>query len=309
MASDARISVTFAAHPKTKKLIRRHGHAAGWGVVCLFLWTAGNRPDGDLTGMTSEDIELAVDWGGDDGALVAALKDVGFLDGEEGSYSIHDWAEHNPWAAGAKDRSEASKFAALCKRYGRERAADIMPDYADRTRPAREADAEDQKAQCPDTVSVTDTASESLPPKAPKGAEYPHDFESFWTLYPNKVGKDQSFRAWKKIKKARRLPSHEALAEAIGRYIQNKPADVNYKNPATWLNGGCWQDEWGRPVLVSSKPEDASDDPRWKLRMDGFDRSGFWNRDQWGPAPNEPNCQAPAKLLANRRPILAQGAA
>src|SRR5699024_4101428 len=40
--------------------------------------------------------------------------------------------EHNPWAAGAKDRSESARWAALCKRYGREEAANRMPDYAAR---------------------------------------------------------------------------------------------------------------------------------------------------------------------------------
>lgn len=173
MASDARISIGLPDHPKTKKLIRRFGDGAAWRLVRLFLWAASNRSDGDLTGLTNEDIELAVDWSDQENAFVNALVEVGFLDGEEGAYKIHDWAEHNPWAAGANDRSEASKWAALCKRYGRDGAAKRMPEYAERMRPACDADAEEcdphttgKNPQCPDSVSVsvTDTNSETDKP-------------------------------------------------------------------------------------------------------------------------------------------------
>ena len=129
---DARISVGLPAHPKTKKLVRRAGEAGAWRLVCLFLWVAQSRPDGDLSGMTGEDIELAADWQGEEGAFIKALIEVGFVDGNEGEYSIHDWDEHNPWAAGADARSEKAKWLALCKHHGRTKAAEAMPEYASR---------------------------------------------------------------------------------------------------------------------------------------------------------------------------------
>ena len=172
MSDDARISTGLPGHPKTKKLIRRHGEGAAWRLICLFLWVASNRSDGDLAGMSVEDIELAADWQGEEGKFVAALSEVGFLDGEEGSYKIHDWAEHNPWAAGSADRSEASKWAALCKRYGKDEAARRMPNYAARMRPAQNGTAEEcaphadgTNPQCPvsDSVSVTDSITDTKP--------------------------------------------------------------------------------------------------------------------------------------------------
>lgn len=48
MATDARIAVGLPTHPKTKKLLRRLGPAGGWGLVCLIVWVAANRSDGDL---------------------------------------------------------------------------------------------------------------------------------------------------------------------------------------------------------------------------------------------------------------------
>ncbi len=70
MIIDARISTALPSHPKTKKLIRRLGAGAAWHLVCLFLWAAANRSTGNLAGMSDEDVELAIDWGGEPGAFV-----------------------------------------------------------------------------------------------------------------------------------------------------------------------------------------------------------------------------------------------
>lgn len=88
MAIDARIAVGLPQHPKTKKLIKRLGQAAAWNLVCLILWAASSRSDGDLSGLSDEDIELAADWTGADGAFVAALLEVRFLDGQDGGYLL-----------------------------------------------------------------------------------------------------------------------------------------------------------------------------------------------------------------------------
>jgi len=115
MADDARISTAFPRHPKTVKVQRRLGLAGCWSLLCLFLWAADNRPDGDLKGMTAEDIEIAANWEGESGTFLQTLTDVRFLDGDPGSYSIHDWKEHNPWAAGRPERIAAAKKAAKAR--------------------------------------------------------------------------------------------------------------------------------------------------------------------------------------------------
>ena len=112
MADDARISTALPRHPKTVKLQRRLGVSGCWHLVCLFLWVAENRYDGDLKDMTDEDIEIAAGWTGDIGAFTRTLIEVGFIEGDERSRSIHDWAEHNPWAAQRGKRIEAAKIAA-----------------------------------------------------------------------------------------------------------------------------------------------------------------------------------------------------
>jgi hypothetical protein len=130
MSTDARLSTGLPAHPKTKKLIRRVGEAGAWGLVCLILWARDNRPDGDLEGMTAEDIELAVDWRGAPDAFVESLCATGFLDGEEGSFHLHDWEEHQPWSSGSELRSAKARWLAMKRHHGEQEADLRVPEYA-----------------------------------------------------------------------------------------------------------------------------------------------------------------------------------
>ena len=149
MSLDARLSVLLPSHPKTKKLIRRLGKAGAWDLVRLFLWVASNRSDGDLSGLSDEDLELSIDFDGEEGSFISALVEVGFIDGEAGARKVHDWQEHNPWAAGADARSEKSRWAAVCKQHGRQEAARLMPEYAKRigAAPADDATGKQQGSQ------------------------------------------------------------------------------------------------------------------------------------------------------------------
>ncbi|MFN6506306.1 hypothetical protein [Xanthomonas translucens] len=173
MSTDARLSVGLPGHPKTKKLIRRLGASAGWSLVCLILWARANRADGDLTGMSAEDIELAADWGGENDALVRELASVGFLDGEEGVYRLHDWAEHQPWSAGSEARADRAKWSALCRRHGREEAARLMPEYAARL--AKDADSPASSSPNPANSSdlAGDNPAKTEKPSAPSPSPSP----------------------------------------------------------------------------------------------------------------------------------------
>lgn len=119
MADDVRISVGLSGHHKTRKLKRQLGAEGCWSLVVLFLWTGSQRWDGTLYGMADDDIELAADWDGEPGVFVRALIAVGFLDGEPGLRAIHDWKEHNPYAASKGERIEKGKQAAAARWNGR----------------------------------------------------------------------------------------------------------------------------------------------------------------------------------------------
>lgn len=113
--TDIRLLLSFRNHPKTKKLRRTHGEAGVLGVIYLYMFAAECKPDGQLSGMDEFDIALACDFEGEHEAFVSDLVKFGFLDLDDGVYSIHDWSENNPYAAGAKERSEKAKKAAKAR--------------------------------------------------------------------------------------------------------------------------------------------------------------------------------------------------
>ncbi len=110
--ADIRLNTTVFAHHKILKLGRR---LKDTGVLCLirlWAWAGDNKPTGVLYDMSAEDVELVAGWTGKAGELVKTLQDLHLLDKAKSGYVIHDWEEHQPWMAHAKERSEAARNAA-----------------------------------------------------------------------------------------------------------------------------------------------------------------------------------------------------
>jgi hypothetical protein len=73
------------------------------------------------------------------------------------------------------------------------------------------------------------------------------DFDRFWQAYPRKIAKLTAKAAYVK---ALRLTDAETLLSAVAVYIQHKPETQDYCHPATWLNGGRWEDEYASDVAA-----------------------------------------------------------
>ncbi len=67
------------------------------------------------------------------------------------------------------------------------------------------------------------------------------DFDTFWQAYPRRVAKGHARTAFDR---AIRKTTLETMLAAIADYIRFKPERIDFKHPATWLNGECWDDEW-----------------------------------------------------------------
>ncbi|RWO34752.1 MAG: hypothetical protein EOS10_00160 [Mesorhizobium sp.] len=67
------------------------------------------------------------------------------------------------------------------------------------------------------------------------------DFNLFWRTYPRRISKGSARTAFEK---AIRKTTLDAMLQAIADYIRFKPERIDFKHPATWLNGECWDDEW-----------------------------------------------------------------
>jgi|SRR5215469_1084016 len=189
MADDARISTAFPRHPKTVKLHRRLGAQGCWSLICLFLWVADNRPDGNLHNMTTEDIAIAADWPGESEKFVGTLAEIRFLDGQDGSYRIHEWAEHNPWAAGRPGRIENARFAAKnrwAKRHGTKK-----PDVCEAHKAAMPPACEAHETAMPTSPHHTSSLNHNKSLARSSLAET----EEIYECYPRKVGRKVALKA------------------------------------------------------------------------------------------------------------------
>jgi hypothetical protein len=95
------------------------------------------------------------------------------------------------------------------------------------------AEKNDKKTQ--DRYKSKDIRDKKEPPISPKG-----DFESWYSIYPHKVGKAAAKKSYESaIKKS----SEEDLIQGVKNYIRSKPPDRPYCNPSTWLNQERWLDQ------------------------------------------------------------------
>jgi len=117
MNTDIRLSVLFFDHPKTLKLRRRLGPEGVECLLRLWVWAAQNRPDGDFHGMDEEDIEIAARWVNESLTFCQTLVELRWLDvaGSPNSYHLHDWKDHNPWAANSEIRGDKARFSRLAR--------------------------------------------------------------------------------------------------------------------------------------------------------------------------------------------------
>lgn len=87
----------------------------------------------------------------------------------------------------------------------------------------------------------------------------PAGFAEFWAAYPRKTGKDAARRAWAKATERAEV---RTLLDGVQRYATdpNLPEPQYVPHPATWLNGGRWDDD-PLPVRMSS-PTATATQPR-----------------------------------------------
>ncbi|MDF1536083.1 MAG: hypothetical protein P1S46_06205 [bacterium] len=162
--TDIRISIGFFSHNKTIKLKRKLGPEAALALIQLWVYTAENKPEGILTGMDEEDIAIAAGWDGDAADLVTTLVSTKFLDKCE-HYAVHDWEEHNPWAAGAKQRSDKAKMAARARWGAQEKHISSINGECS---PDASSNATGMLEQCPEhNLAMPDSESSNAPSPSP----------------------------------------------------------------------------------------------------------------------------------------------
>lgn len=89
---------------------------------------------------------------------------------------------------------------------------------------------------------LTQHGYEVLPPQAQEPQEKEDilkDFVVWWNLYNKKRGKDKCLKKWMRMSKKDR----QACLAATPAYVQTITAKQYQKDPFTYMNGRCWEDE------------------------------------------------------------------
>jgi hypothetical protein len=133
----------------------------------------------------------------------------------------------------------------------------------------------------------------------PIKVEHNDDFENWWKDYPHKIGKAFAKKAFAS---AIKIATYEELVEGVKRYIANKPPDINYCNPATWLNQERWKDEPARREQNENTSRNnanrfINNKPTWKSEGERL-------ADKYAAEAERLEREEQAAALANDKPSL-----
>jgi hypothetical protein len=198
-------------------------------VYILRLWAHCQERKSDTFVLPTRGLKAQCKFPGDADAFEAALIDAGFITRQGDTVVVVGWAEKNAsllaaWSNGGKGgRPKKNQDETHGKPTGNPAVTQGEPI-------ANPGETDKRREEKNNT------------PQAPKGAGTL--FESFWNAYPKKVGKDDARKAFVK-----RKPDAEMLAAMVTAISSQASSAAWTKdggqfipNPATWLNGGRWQD-------------------------------------------------------------------
>lgn len=175
----------------------------------------------------------------------------------EGAYGM-SWPETvevpggSEWAPGDTTSTSTVSGAPAQHESVQERAERIIRDHAgDDVIDAEIIDVEIVEDETPSDALIDVPVSQELaiatpkaPVKAKKSSGYTDDFENFWRTYPRRIEKKSAFKAWKTALKSG--ATADEITAGAARYAQYRAGEPERftKHPSTWLNQGCWEDEY-----------------------------------------------------------------
>lgn len=247
--------------PKVIKL----PEAMRWHWIALLCVASKN--DGQLPHLDDVAIQLRV-TAAKATEIIATLVKAGLIDKTETGFAPHNWS-------GRQYKSDVSNERV--KRY-RERKCNVT-ETVTVTPPDTDTDTEAEKKETRASALVDDG--------------WPNDYrEQFWKLYPHKIGKPDALAKLERARK--RGVSWVCLVDGLRRYIESKPVDRPWCNPATWLNQARWEDQPAGSVVQSRADQD---DINWDAVLTTYKRMGIWSKHA-GPDLDSPECRAPREMLA-----------
>lgn len=113
----------FLDHPKVTNLERVLGKDSALCLIRLWCYCGKYHPDdGLMKGMSTDDVERRSGWRGKPGRLIAVMRELGFIEGEEGNFKIHDWEDHQGHLKSLRERGKKAAKARWDKLKGGEQS-------------------------------------------------------------------------------------------------------------------------------------------------------------------------------------------
>ena len=190
MNKDIRLSIGFFNSIKTKRLQAKLGDAGIISLQKLWIYTAVHKPKGVLSGYDPDSIEMAAEWAGAEGLFVDTLLSLSFLEKTDNGYSIHDWEEHNGYAAHSDERVNRAKKGASA-RWNNEKA--LLNNATSNALSINKQCFKHEKALLNNAYSYAPT-----PTPTPTPTPYSSDFseiEKIVTYLNKKTGKSFNFKS------------------------------------------------------------------------------------------------------------------
>ena len=93
-------------------------------------------------------------------------------------------------------------------------------------------------------------------------------FNDFWSVYPKKSEKLYARNCYSKaiLKGAKEQDVLEGAKRYASHCLSTNVERQFIKNASTWLNRGCWDDEYDIPQQSIADPNET----RWRARISGF---------------------------------------
>jgi uncharacterized protein YdaU (DUF1376 family) len=124
------------------------------------------------------------------------------------------------------------------KKGGVSKSLNLKPKKAS----AKQVVASARQVLAPANIGEERRGEESLCLSQDKKTLYSSNFELFWKVYPEKKGKGGAWASWKKINPDSVLVNQ--ILKSVDFYKESKRVKDGFiKNPQTWLNQRCWEDE------------------------------------------------------------------
>lgn len=116
MNDDFRVKNSFVRNIKTFKMIQKFGEGSVFWLLKIWAYASENCTNGIFEGYSDTDIEYVANLPTEAiGKFVKSLHEIGFIDYNNGVYSLHNWPEHNPWVVEEDSRKNTYRLNALSK--------------------------------------------------------------------------------------------------------------------------------------------------------------------------------------------------